>query len=56
MEFMYCEKCNGCIWYDNECTLYLKCPECDNVLIDKDLSEMCRNYGDENEYLTMISK
>ena len=34
-DHIYCEDCRYSLVYDEENTLYLKCPACDKVLVDR---------------------
>lgn len=43
-EYMVCDNCGHWVGYDGECTLYLKCPYCDNVLIDVEINEKHLDY------------
>lgn len=38
-EYIVCDNCGEWIQYDKISTLYLKCPYCDNVLIDVEIDD-----------------
>lgn len=56
MEFIFCKECGKSIWYDKECTIYLKCPNCNYVLVDVDVRELWRNCEDIKVTFDKISQ
>lgn len=38
-DIMICSHCGCTTGYDKETTLYLKCPSCENILIDRKVEE-----------------
>lgn len=56
-DIMACDNCGRTVWYDEQSTLYLKCPYCDNVLIDRDVNKShlepmtVVDYGKDGEWM-----